>query len=123
MEPYSLIASYIAIRGNEKLTRNLQLINHGVPEQVICDLRKDISNFFKLPLEAKKVYSQLPNSLEGYGQVFVMSEEQKLDWADMFYLVLRPNESRDMRFWPACPPSFRSVTIQQPHYIRKRCFI
>ncbi|KAK3157119.1 hypothetical protein QOZ80_2AG0116430 [Eleusine coracana subsp. coracana] len=27
---------------------------------------------------------------------------------DMFYLVLRPNESRDMRFWPACPPSFRT---------------
>ncbi|TVU31703.1 hypothetical protein EJB05_23401, partial [Eragrostis curvula] len=85
-----------------------QLINHGVPEEVICNLRKDISDFFKLPLEAKKAYSQLPNSLEGYGQVFVVSEEQKLDWADMFYLVLRPNESRDMRFWPAHPPSFRA---------------
>ncbi|GJN20103.1 hypothetical protein PR202_gb07431 [Eleusine coracana subsp. coracana] len=85
-----------------------QLINHGVPEEVISDLKKNISDFFKLPLEAKKAYSQLPNSLEGYGQVFVVSEEQKLDWADMFYLVLRPNESRDMRFWPACPPSFRT---------------
>ncbi|TVU31728.1 hypothetical protein EJB05_23426, partial [Eragrostis curvula] len=85
-----------------------QLINHGVPEEVICNLRKDISDFFKLPLEAKKAYSQLPNSLEGYGQVFVVSEEQKLDWADMFYLVLRPNESRDTRFWPAHPPSFRA---------------
>jgi len=36
-----------------------------------------------------------------------VSEEQKLDWADMFYLVVRPNEARDLRFWPAHPPSFR----------------
>ncbi|KAL6642695.1 hypothetical protein ACP70R_020876 [Stipagrostis hirtigluma subsp. patula] len=85
-----------------------QLINHGVPDEVIRDLRKDVSEFFKLPLEAKKAYSQLPNSIEGYGQVFVVSEEQKLDWADMFYLVLRPNESRDVRLWPAHPPSFRT---------------
>ncbi|RCV43825.1 hypothetical protein SETIT_9G324700v2 [Setaria italica] len=85
-----------------------QLINHGVPDEVICNLRKDIAEFFKLPLETKKAYSQLPNSLEGYGQVFVMSEKQKLDWADMFYLVARPNEARDMRFWPAHPSSFRT---------------
>ncbi|KAL6906395.1 hypothetical protein ACP4OV_003996 [Aristida adscensionis] len=85
-----------------------QLINHGVPDEVICNLKRDMSEFFKLPLEAKKAYSQLPNSIEGYGQVFVASEEQKLDWADMFYLVLRPNESRDVRLWPAQPPSFKT---------------
>ncbi|OEL30228.1 S-norcoclaurine synthase 1 [Dichanthelium oligosanthes] len=85
-----------------------QLINHWVPDEVICNLRKDIAEFFKLPLETKKAYSQLPNSLVGYGQVFVVSEKQKLVWADMFYLVARPNEARDMRFWPAHPPSFRT---------------
>jgi len=85
-----------------------QLINHGVPDEVICNLREDIAEFFNLPLETKKAYSQLPNGLEGYGQVFVVSEEQKLDWADMFYLVVRPNEARDLRFWPAHPPSFRT---------------
>lgn len=85
----------------------MQLINHGVPDEVISNLKKDIAEFFKLPLETKKAYSQLPNNIEGYGQVFVVSEKQKLDWADMFYLVARPNEARDMRFWPAHPPSFR----------------
>ncbi|GJN32079.1 hypothetical protein PR202_gb20553 [Eleusine coracana subsp. coracana] len=54
-------------------------------------------------------YAQLPESgLEGYGQAFVFSETQRLDWSDMLYLMLRPTESRDMRFWPAQPPSFRS---------------
>ncbi|KAL6626306.1 hypothetical protein ACP70R_030032 [Stipagrostis hirtigluma subsp. patula] len=83
-----------------------QLINHGVPDEVIQDVKRDIAEFFKLPLEAKKAYAQLPESgLEGYGQAFVFSDTQKLDWSDMIYLMLRPIESRDMRFWPAHPPS------------------
>jgi len=75
---------------------------------VIRDVKSDIAEFFKLPLEARKVHAQLPDGLEGYGQVFVFSEAQKLDWSDMLYLMLRPVESRDMRFWPVQPPSFRS---------------
>ena len=67
-----------------------QLINHGVADEVIRDAKSDIAEFFKLPLEARKVHAQLPDRLEGYGQVFVFSE------------------SRDMRFWPVQPPSFRS---------------
>uniref|UniRef100_A0A0A9ALP2 Non-haem dioxygenase N-terminal domain-containing protein n=1 Tax=Arundo donax TaxID=35708 RepID=A0A0A9ALP2_ARUDO len=68
-----------------------------------------MAGFFELPLEVKKAYSMLPNRniLEGYGQSFAVSEEQKLDWADMFGLLLRPIAWRDMRFWPAHPPSFR----------------
>ncbi|TVU21273.1 hypothetical protein EJB05_30900, partial [Eragrostis curvula] len=83
-----------------------QLINHGVPDEVIHDIRRDITEFFKLPLEAKKVHAQLPDRVEGYGQAFVFSETQKLDWADMLYLMVRPTESRNARFWPAQPPSF-----------------
>jgi hypothetical protein len=80
-----------------------------VPDEVIQDVSRDVSEFFKLPLEARQEYAQLPESgLEGYGQAFVFSETQKLDWSDMLYLMVRPTESRDMRFWPAQPPSFRS---------------
>lgn len=85
-----------------------QLINHGVPDQVLRDAKKDIAEFFRLPLETKKAYEQQPDGLQGYGNAFVFSETQKLDWSDMMYLFLRPVESRDMRFWPAQPPSFRN---------------
>ncbi|GJN07834.1 hypothetical protein PR202_ga25700 [Eleusine coracana subsp. coracana] len=57
-----------------------------VPNEVTGNLTKDVAEFFKQPLEAKKAYSQLPSSLEGYGQGFVVSEDQKLEWADMMYL-------------------------------------
>ncbi|KAL6626305.1 hypothetical protein ACP70R_030031 [Stipagrostis hirtigluma subsp. patula] len=86
--------------------QGMQLINHGVPDEVIRDVRRDVAEFFKLPLEAKKALAQLPDSIEGYGQSFVFSDAQKLDWADMLYLMVRPAESRDMRFWPSHPPSF-----------------
>ncbi|KAK3153277.1 hypothetical protein QOZ80_2BG0170150 [Eleusine coracana subsp. coracana] len=85
-----------------------QLINHGVPDDVISNFKSDMTEFFKQPLEAKMAYSMVPGNLEGYGQHFVVSENQKLDWADMFYLMLRPSDSRDMRFWPSSPPSFRN---------------
>uniref|UniRef100_A0A0E0BDP2 Fe2OG dioxygenase domain-containing protein n=1 Tax=Oryza glumipatula TaxID=40148 RepID=A0A0E0BDP2_9ORYZ len=84
-----------------------QLINHGVPDEVTENLKNDLVEFFSQPLDAKKEYSQLPNSLEGYGQAFVVSDNQKLDWADMLYLQICPTESRDLRFWPNYPASFR----------------
>ncbi|KAJ0959978.1 hypothetical protein J5N97_000268 [Dioscorea zingiberensis] len=46
-------------------------------------MKYEIQGFFQLPLEEKKVYAQQPGSIEGYGQAFVVSEEQKLDWGDM----------------------------------------
>ncbi|KAL3500425.1 hypothetical protein ACH5RR_039518 [Cinchona calisaya] len=55
-----------------------------------------IEEFFKLPLQQKMAYAQLPNSLEGYGQAFVVSEDRKLDWGDMLFLYALPVSQRDM---------------------------
>ncbi|KAK9118027.1 hypothetical protein Scep_016120 [Stephania cephalantha] len=80
-----------------------QLINHGVCEDVIEKMKDDTKEFFKLPLEKKRAYAQLPNSIEGYGQAFVVSEEQKLDWGDMLFYRLLPVNERNMRLWPIQP--------------------
>lgn len=95
----------------------LQLVNHGVPDDVISDVRRDLTEFFKLPLEAKEAYAKPPDKYEGYGQHFVVSEKQKLDWGDLLHLRLRPTESRDLRFWPAHPSSFRSASQTKPQLI------
>ncbi|WCJ20680.1 2-oxoglutarate (2OG) and Fe(II)-dependent oxygenase superfamily protein [Euphorbia peplus] len=86
-----------------------QLINHGIEEQVIENMKKDIQEFFKLPLEKKMACAQLPNDIQGYGQAFVVSEHQKLDWADMLFLLPQPLSQRDFRFWPKHPISFRET--------------
>ncbi|XP_062200329.1 2-oxoglutarate-dependent dioxygenase 11-like [Phragmites australis] len=72
-----------------------QLINHGVPDEVIQDVKRDITEFFKLPLEAKKAYAQLPGGIEGCDQAFVLFDAQKLDWADMIYLMVSPTHYKE----------------------------
>ncbi|KAJ4826784.1 hypothetical protein Tsubulata_034771 [Turnera subulata] len=86
-----------------------QLTNHGVPQEVIEKMKVDVQEFFKLPLEKKLAYAQIPNSIEGYGQAFVVSDEQKLDWGDMLFLIAQPVYQRNMRFWPSVPHTFRET--------------
>lgn len=83
-----------------------QLINHGVPEEVVEKMKNDTEEFFMLPLEKKQAYAQLPNNIEGYWLAFV-PEEQKLDLVDTLFLIPRPVSERNMRFWPMHPASFR----------------
>ncbi|KAL8196216.1 hypothetical protein R6Q57_025216 [Mikania cordata] len=85
-----------------------QLINHGISEAI--DAMKMVTEeFFKLPLEEKMKCAQLPNTIEGYGQAFVVSEEQKLDWGDMLFLLALPIALRNLTFWPQNPTSFRET--------------
>ncbi|KAH7659175.1 (S)-norcoclaurine synthase protein [Dioscorea alata] len=89
-----------------------QIINHGVPEEVIERMKCEIQGFFRLPLEEKKTYAQQPGSLEGYGQAFVVSDEQKLDWGDMYFLATQPLFARNVELWPSNPPAFRAALDQ-----------
>ncbi|KAK9130293.1 hypothetical protein Sjap_010780 [Stephania japonica] len=78
-----------------------QLVNHGVDEEAMKKIVEDVMEFFELPLELKKECS---SEIEGYGQAFVLSEEQKLDWGDMLYLFTRPDIQRNYKVWPAHRP-------------------
>ncbi|CAI0396548.1 unnamed protein product [Linum tenue] len=89
-----------------------QVINHGVAEEVILKMKEDIQEFFSQPLEEKMKYAQLPNGIEGYGQAFVVSEEQKLDWGDMLYINAQPINRRNMRLWPSSLSSIRASLDQ-----------
>ncbi|XP_024996960.1 S-norcoclaurine synthase 1-like [Cynara cardunculus var. scolymus] len=85
-----------------------QLINHGVSESI--DAMKVVTKeFFKLGLEEKMKCAQTPTTIEGYGQAFVVSEDQKLDWGDMLFILPLPIPQRNLRFWPLNPPSFRAT--------------
>ncbi|KAJ8625964.1 hypothetical protein MRB53_019271 [Persea americana] len=96
-----------------------QLINHGVCDELIENMKLDVEEFFKLPLDEKMAYAQLPNNIEGYGQAFVVSEEQKLDWGDMLFLFAQPISQRNMRFWPTQPPTFRDAMDQYSSELQK----
>ncbi|OMO92622.1 Oxoglutarate/iron-dependent dioxygenase [Corchorus olitorius] len=86
-----------------------QLINHGVSLSLVEKLKTEIQDFFNLPMEEKKKYWQTPGEVEGFGQAFVVSEEQKLDWADMFFLATLPPHSRKPHLFPNLPLPFRET--------------
>ncbi|KAH7659169.1 (S)-norcoclaurine synthase protein [Dioscorea alata] len=96
-----------------------QVINHGVPDEVMEKVKVVIKEFFQLPLEEKKVYEQFPGTVEGYGQVFVVSEEQKLDWGDMYFLSTEPVSGRNLNLWATNPPTFKDALEQYTQEIRR----
>ncbi|MBA0853329.1 hypothetical protein Goshw_016125 [Gossypium schwendimanii] len=64
-----------------------QIINHRVKEEILKKMKAAVAAFFELPIEEKKKYGKAENEIEGYGQNFVVSQHQKLDWSDMIYLI------------------------------------
>jgi hypothetical protein len=71
------------------------------------NIKKLVQEFFNLPAEEKKVFWHKPRDMEGFGQMFVVSEEQKLEWADMFYIVTLPSCIRNPHLFPSIPQQFR----------------
>ncbi|CAL5089421.1 unnamed protein product [Urochloa decumbens] len=84
-----------------------QVKNHGIPDTVLENMRNNLESFFRLPLHKKNEFAQLPGDLQGYGQAFVESKYQTLDWCDRLYLVTQPPHDREMRPWPTTPVNFR----------------
>ncbi|XP_057846222.2 feruloyl CoA ortho-hydroxylase 1-like [Cryptomeria japonica] len=74
------------------------VVNHGGPLSLLERMKGIGREFIQLPLEEKLNYKvQEP---EGYGQMFVASDDQTLDWADLLFLTTLPPENRKMNFWP-----------------------
>ncbi|CAI0466196.1 unnamed protein product [Linum tenue] len=87
-----------------------QLVNHGVSSTVVDNMKTQVQEFFNLPMEEKQKFWQSPGEVEGFGQSFVVSEEQKLDWADLFFLVTQPPQLRKPHLLPKLPLPFRQST-------------
>ncbi|XP_057415543.1 oxoglutarate-dependent flavonoid 7-O-demethylase 1-like [Lotus japonicus] len=84
-----------------------QLINHGINESLVENVKFGAENFFNLPMEEKKKFGQKEGDVEGYGQAFVVSDEQKLEWADMCFMLTLPSHQRKPHLLPCLPLPFR----------------
>ncbi|XP_027361947.1 protein SRG1-like [Abrus precatorius] len=84
-----------------------QLINHGVNHSVVENMKIGVQQFFNLPMEEKKKLWQTTEDIQVFGQLFVVSEEQKLEWADMFYVNTFPLHVRNPHLIPSIAQPFR----------------
>lgn len=84
-----------------------QVVNHGIDLSLLESIEKVAQGFFMLPLAEKQKYPMAPGTVQGYGQAFVLSEDQKLDWCNMFALGVEPKFIRNPSLWPTNPEKFR----------------
>ncbi|XP_021295805.1 protein SRG1-like [Herrania umbratica] len=96
-----------------------QITNHGVAKEVLHKMKTAVAAFFELPLQEKKKYAMAANDLQGYGQAYVVSEEQKLDWNDLIFLITFPTEKRNFKFWPVTSPGFKEAVDQYSTELQK----
>ncbi|OAY27763.1 protein SRG1 [Manihot esculenta] len=98
-----------------------QVINHGINLSLLESMEEVAQNFFMLPLEEKQKYPMAPGTVQGYGQAFVFSEDQKLDWCNMFALGIEPHYIRSPKLWPINPPKFGETVEVYSREVRKLC--
>lgn len=88
-----------------------QVVNHGIPNEVISKLQSVGKEFFELPQEEKEAYAkpQGYQGVEGYGTKLQKEVEGKKGWVDHLFHKIWPPSSIDYHFWPKNPPSYRFV--------------
>ena len=84
-----------------------QMVNHGVSSAFLEKVKKEVHEFFNLSMEEKKKYWQRPEDLEGFGQAYVLSEEQKFVWGDGFIMTTLPVNLRKPHLFPKLPLPLR----------------
>ncbi|KAL2349082.1 hypothetical protein Fmac_003082 [Flemingia macrophylla] len=99
-----------------------QLINHGVNPSLVQNVKMGVTEFFGLPMEEKNKLWQKQGELEGYGQNFVTSDEQKLEWADLFYIHTLPSYTRNPHVFANIPQPFRNDIESYSLELEKLCF-
>ncbi|KAK5844221.1 scopoletin 8-hydroxylase-like [Gossypium arboreum] len=78
-----------------------QLVNHGVPVDLLESLKDAAHDFFGQPSEKKAVYRKevSPSPLVKYGTSFVPEKEKALEWKDYISMIYT-NDAEALRQWP-----------------------
>ena len=64
-----------------------------------------------LSSEEKQMYAPHPGDAQGYGNMFVVDENQKLDWGDLLAFVVMPRKLVNLALWPTTPSDYRYLII------------
>ncbi|ESW21298.1 hypothetical protein PHAVU_005G061066 [Phaseolus vulgaris] len=78
-----------------------QVVNHGVPLELLESLKDAAHTFFSLPPEKKAVYCSgvSPSPRVKYGTSFVPEKEKALEWKDYISMTFS-SEEEALQYWP-----------------------
>ncbi|KAK7309929.1 hypothetical protein RJT34_07063 [Clitoria ternatea] len=98
-----------------------QLVNHGMDPLLMENIKRGVKDFLHLPIEEKKQFWQTSQDVEGFGQLFVVSADQKLEWADLFFINTLPSNARNPRLFPNMPQPLRDNLENYSLEVQKLC--
>ncbi|CAI0388825.1 unnamed protein product [Linum tenue] len=84
------------------------ITNHGV-ESCLDKVRTVFKQFVSLPEEEKLKWKREVDGFEGYGTDPVPGDLLVRDWSARLSLTIRPEEFRQLKYWPENPAEFREV--------------
>ncbi|XP_022772976.1 leucoanthocyanidin dioxygenase-like [Durio zibethinus] len=98
----------------------MQLVNHGISDELMDRVRKAGQKFFELPLEEKEKYANDQDSgkIQGYGSKLANNASGQLEWEDYFFHLVYPEEKRDLSIWPKTPSDYTEVTSEYARELR-----
>ncbi|KAI3495213.1 hypothetical protein L1887_37445 [Cichorium endivia] len=78
-----------------------QVVNHGVPLELLDSLKVAANKFFSQPVEKKAVYLKgvSPSPIVTYGTSFAPEVEKALEWKD-YISMMYTNDADALEFWP-----------------------
>ncbi|KAL2897902.1 Codeine O-demethylase [Bienertia sinuspersici] len=115
---YSLLSSPSPVIAAEELKKLhaalntwgcFQLVNHGMSEEYLDEIRNVGKQFLGLPQEEKEKYARTPTNVEGYGNDSITSRNVPLTWQYRLILTTYPIEDRKLDRWPQTPHNFSEL--------------
>ncbi|CAA0842661.1 2-oxoglutarate (2OG) and Fe(II)-dependent oxygenase superfamily protein [Striga hermonthica] len=99
-----------------------QVINHGVPKELVDQMQSVAREFFSLPVEEKmKLYSDDPSKTMRLSTSFNVKKETVHNWRDYLRLYCHPLE-KYVPEWPSNPSSFKDIVSIYCTEVRKLGF-
>ncbi|XP_059298718.1 jasmonate-induced oxygenase 2-like [Lycium ferocissimum] len=98
-----------------------QVVNHGVPPELMDEAREVWREFFHHPMDVKQTYANTPKTYEGYGSRLGVEKGAILDWSDYYFLHYLPCSLKVHNKWPALPLSLRKVIEEYSKQVVKFC--
>lgn len=100
-----------------------QVVNHGIPHEVIENLQSVGKKFFELAQEEKETYSNPGGGVykggEGYGGQLRKEVGDKKAWVDHLFHKIWPPSAINYHFWPKNPPSYREANEEYGKFLRE----
>ncbi|EOA27582.1 hypothetical protein CARUB_v10023721mg [Capsella rubella] len=96
-----------------------QVVNHGIPTEVIQRLKNVGRQFFELSEEEKKAVAKpAVDSREGYKRRYELNLETKTGTVDQLFHNIWPPMSVNYKFWPKNPLDYREANEEYTGHVK-----